>query len=113
MAIDVTVVPSLLCENYQIIELPGYVFFCVVDACVLTALALPCFVSFTPSVSVFFSYQSVKFPVTPLLYFLAFSDRCNCLLMFDAVNKTSNDMELSSSLQNGNGQLCGKGKLDS
>lgn len=25
MAIDVTVVPSLLCENYQIIELPRYV----------------------------------------------------------------------------------------
>ena len=24
MAIDVTVVPSLLCENFQIIELPRY-----------------------------------------------------------------------------------------
>lgn len=52
MAIDVTVVPSLLCANYQILELS--------------------------------------------------SDRHHCLLMFDAVNKTSNDMELSSSLQNGN-----------
>jgi len=54
MAIDVTVVPCLLCENYQIIELP--------------------------------------------------SDRGHCLLMFDAVNKTSNDMELSFSVQNGKEQ---------
>lgn len=56
MAIDVTVVPSLLCENFQIIELP--------------------------------------------------SDRCHCLLMFDAVNKTSNDMGLSYSVQNGSDQSC-------
>lgn len=56
MAIDVTVVPSLLCENFQIIELP--------------------------------------------------SDRCHCLLMFDAVNKTSNDMELSYSVQSGSDQSC-------
>ncbi|RMX55514.1 hypothetical protein pdam_00024127 [Pocillopora damicornis] len=52
MAIDVTVVPSLICENYQIIELP--------------------------------------------------SDRSHCLLMFDAVNKTSNDMELSLCVGNCN-----------
>ncbi|KAL9963219.1 hypothetical protein ACROYT_G032397 [Oculina patagonica] len=56
MSIDVTVVPSLLCENYEIIELP--------------------------------------------------SDRSHCLLMFDAVNKTSNDMEFSSSVQNGNEPNC-------
>ena len=42
------------------------------------------------------------------LAFLPFSDRCHCLLMFDAVNKTSNDMELSFSVQNGNDQPCGK-----
>lgn len=28
--------------------------------------------------------------------------------MFDAVNKTSNDMEFSSSVQNGNEPSCGK-----
>ncbi|XP_044184471.1 trafficking protein particle complex subunit 9-like [Acropora millepora] len=50
MAIDVTVVPSLLCGGYQIIELPR--------------------------------------------------DKSHCLLMFDVVNKTSNDMELTSSLHN-------------
>ena len=43
--------------------------------------------------------------------FLPFSDRCHCLLMFDAVNKTSNDMELSFSVQNGSDQPCGKNKI--
>lgn len=40
--------------------------------------------------------------------FSSFSDRCHCLLMFDAVNKTSNDMELSYSVQSGSDQSCGK-----
>ncbi|PFX14220.1 trafficking protein particle complex subunit 9-like [Stylophora pistillata] len=61
MAIDVTVVPSLICENYQIIELP--------------------------------------------------SDRSHCLLMFDAVNKTSNDMELSFCVGNCNESNSVEGEL--
>lgn len=61
MAIDVTVVPSLICENYQIIELP--------------------------------------------------SDRSHCLLMFDAVNKTSNDMELSLCVGNCNESNSVEGEL--
>ena len=43
-----------------------------------------------------------------LIVFVVRSDRSHCLLMFDAVNKTSNDMEFSSSVQNGNQPNCGK-----
>ena len=42
------------------------------------------------------------------IVFVIPSDRSHCLLMFDAVNKTSNDMEFSSSVQNGNQSNCGK-----
>lgn len=41
-----------------------------------------------------------------LILFL--SDRSHCLLMFDAVNKTSNDMELSLCVGNCNESNSGK-----